>query len=79
MLQENTRLSFFRNGIEVKRIEKHNAITPWDQNVVTKGNIDMLIPSNKIMPIKQWFEGCLLTYNTNDALISIIRYIKFSI
>ena len=79
-LQGNTILELARekkvnNRIKrevVKRIEKHNAITPWGQNVVTKGNIGMLIPSNKIMPIKQWFEGCLLTDNPNDASLSMI-------
>lgn len=80
MLQGNTILELARekkinNRIKrevVNRIEKHNAITPWVQNVVTKGNIGMLIPSNKIMPIKQWFEGCLLTDSTNDASLSMI-------
>lgn len=79
-LQGNTILELARekkvnNRIKrevVHRIEKHNAITPWVQNIVTKGNLGMLIPSNKIMPIKQWFEGCLLTDNTNDASLYMI-------
>ena len=56
----------------VKRIEKHNAITPWVQNVIRQGNFNMSIPNSVIMPMAQWFNGCVLTSETNDATLGMI-------
>ena len=82
MLQGNTILEFARekkinNRIKrevVNRIKKHNAITPWIQNAITKGNFNMSIPNSAIMPLSQWFDGCMLTSGTNDASLGMIAY-----
>lgn len=80
MLQGNTILEFARekrinNRIKrevVNRIEKHNAITPFVQDAITKGNFNMSIPNSSIMPLYQWFDGCVLTSGTNDASLGMI-------
>lgn len=82
MLQGNTILEFARekkinNRIKrevVNRIEKHNAITPYVQNAITKGNFNMSIPNSSIMPLSQWFDGCVLTSGTNDASLGMIAH-----
>lgn len=56
----------------IKRIEHKNTITPWVQNAITKGNFHSMMSNDKIMSIKQWFSGCLLTNQTNDASLSMI-------
>lgn len=82
MLQGNTILEFARekkinNRIKrevVNRIEKHNAITPYVQNAITKGNFNMSIPNSSIMPLSQWFDGCMLTSAPNDASLGMIAH-----
>lgn len=73
-LKGYTRLDLLRDNKVVKRIEKHNAITPWVQSAIRQGNFNMAIPYGKIMPLKQWFEGCLLTDNENDDTLSMIAH-----
>ena len=72
MLQGKTKLSLYRNGIEVKRLQKHNAITPYVQGAIKQGNFNMAIPNTSIMPLSQWFNGCVLTDNVNNALLGMI-------
>ena len=82
MLQGNTILELARekkinNRIKrevVNRIVKHNAITPWVQNVITKGNFNMSIPNSNIMPLSQWFDGCVLTSGQNNPTLGMIAY-----
>lgn len=82
MLQGNTILELARekkinNRIKrevVNRIKKHNAITPYVQNAITKGNFNMSIPNSSIMPLYQWFDGCVLTSGTNDASLGMIAH-----
>lgn len=82
MLHGNTIFEFARerkvnNRIKrevVKRIEKHNAITPWVQNVIKQGNFNMSIPNSVIMPLSQWFDGCVLTSGQNDPTLGMIAY-----
>ena len=71
-LRGNTRLSLYRKGIEVKRVEKHNTITDYVSKTINQGNFCGTIPNSKIMPIKQWFDGCILTDQTNDASLMMI-------
>lgn len=72
MLQGKTKLSLYRNGIEVKRLQKHNAITPYAQGAIKQGNFNMAIPNSSIMPLSQWFNGCVLTDSVNNALLGMI-------
>jgi hypothetical protein len=58
----------------VKRIEKHNDITPYVQNAITKGNFNMSIPNSSIMPLSQWFDGCMLTSAPNDPSLGMIAH-----
>ena len=73
-LHGKTRLSLFRDGVEVKRIEKHNAITPFIQGAIKEGNFNMAIPNSAIMPLTQWFDGCVLTDGENDPLVGMIDH-----
>lgn len=73
-LKGYTRLSLYRKGIEVKRIEQHNAITPWVQNAILEGNFNVSIPNSLIMPLSQWFNGCVLTNAPNDPTLGMIAY-----
>lgn len=71
-LKGNTRLSLFRDGIEVKRIEKHNVVTNYIGNAINQGNFCGSIPGSNIMPIKQWFDGCVLTDKAGDTNFPVI-------
>ena len=73
-LKGYTRLSLYRKGIEVKRIEKHNTITPYVQNAILEGNFSVSIPNSKIMPLTQWFDGCILTSAPNDPSLGMIAH-----
>jgi hypothetical protein len=73
-LQGKARLSLFRKGIEVHRVEKKNTITGYVQNAITKGNFNMSIPNSAIMPLSQWFDGCVLISGTNDASLGMIAH-----
>lgn len=58
----------------VKRIEKKNTITGYIDGVLNEGNYGLLVPQNKMMPIRQFCEGCILTDNANDATGNMIAY-----
>ena len=58
----------------VKRVEKHNTITGYVDGILNEGNYGLLIPNNKLLPIRQFFEGCILTDNTNNASINMIAH-----
>ena len=74
MLQGETKLELLRNGQVVHREEKHNTITPWASNALNQGNFNLLMNKAKAFPIKQWFNGCLLTDKDNDATTSLIAH-----
>lgn len=71
-LHGHARLDLLRDGKTVHRVEKHNTITPWIANAIGRGNFHDQISPSKIMPIKQWFEGCLLTDVPNDPELMMI-------
>lgn len=56
----------------VKRVEKHNNITPWISDLLHQGNFYQLIEPTKMLPLSQYVNGCLLTDKANDALLSMI-------
>lgn len=70
--QGNTRLDLLRNGKIIKRIEKHNTVTAWLENAKGPGNFRDLINPSNITNLAGWFNGCLLTDQTNDAALSMI-------
>lgn len=80
-LQGKLRLDFARekrvnNRIKreiVNRVEKRNAITPWVQNMIQGGDFGCTLPKEKIMPMTQWFNGCLLTDQSNDPTKMMIN------
>ncbi|MBR5299827.1 MAG: hypothetical protein IKU36_06220 [Bacteroidales bacterium] len=49
----------------VERREKKNAITPWVDNVLNDGNFHFQIQPSKLLPLSQFFDGCLLTDKVN--------------
>ncbi len=51
----------------VNRIEKHNDITPYVQSVIGAGNFQYRADATKLLPVLQFFKGCLLTDNSNVA------------
>lgn len=71
-IEGHTRLELLRDGKVVKRIEKHNTITSWVQNAMGAGNFHDQVSANKIMPLSQWYSGCILTDNNNDATLAMI-------
>lgn len=51
-----------KTGHILKRVEKHNTITPFVADAITKGDFNGIMDRNKILPIAQnWFGGCILT------------------
>ena len=80
MLQGNTILEFARekrinNRIKrevVKRIEKHNDITPLYENLLNDGDFNNSILPSKLFPASRFFAGCHLTDNTNVASLAMI-------
>ncbi len=72
MLQGFAQLDLLRNGKIVHREENHNTITPWFSNAINKGNMNFNMSPDKIVPLKQWFNGCLLTDKDNDPTLSMI-------
>lgn len=69
-LQGNTILTLSRDKDFkhiIKRIEKHNDITPYVQSVLGAGNFQYRADPSKLMPVLQFFKGCLLTDNENVA------------
>ena len=71
--QGHARLDLLRDGNVVHRVEHKNDVTAFIQNAIGKGNFHNLIASSNIMKISEnWFGGCLLTDNTNDAATMLI-------
>lgn len=74
MLEGITRLELAKNGKVVEQIEKHNTITPYMNDLLTKGNWNWKVDSNKVAPLRQFFQGCYLTSEENDPSISMLAY-----
>jgi len=73
MLQGKARLSLFRKGIEVHRVEKKNTITGYAQALFKQGNFGMLANSSKLLPLNDnFFKGCLMTDVPNDPSLLMI-------
>lgn len=72
MFEGYTCLELMRKGKVVHRVEHKNTITPWVKNAMNKGNFNFAISPEKIVPLKQWYGGCLLTDKDNDPTISMI-------
>ena len=72
MLKGYAQLDLLRDGKVVHREEHKNTITPWMSNAINKGNLNFNISPEKIVPLKQWFAGCLLTDKDNDPTLSMI-------
>lgn len=80
MLHGHARLEFARErkvGKRIKRevvkvIEHDNTITPWTDDVLNDGNFHYQIQPSKLMPVRQFFDGCLLTDKVNVASLSMI-------
>ena len=71
--QGHARLDLLRDGKVVHREEHKNDVTAFVQNAIGKGNFHNLISSSNIMKISEnWFSGCLLTDNTNDATTMLL-------
>ena len=71
--QGHARLDLLRDGKVVHRVEHKNDVTAFVQNAIGKGNFHNLIASSNIMKIyENWFSGCLLTDNTNDATTMLL-------
>lgn len=71
-LHGHTRLDLIRKGKVVHRIEKDNTITGWIGNALSAGNFFNQVATDKIYPLSQWFSGCYLTDDTNDATLAMI-------
>ena len=56
----------------VKRVQKHNNITPWISDLLHQGNYCQIIEPSKMLPLSQFVNGCLLTDKANDASLSMI-------
>ena len=57
----------------VNRIDKHNDITPYADNVLNDGNFFNIVNRGKLYPLmNNFFGGCLLTDNVNVASLSMI-------
>ena len=71
--QGHARLDLLRDGKVVHRVEHKNDVTAFIQNAIGKGNFHNLIASSNIMKISEnWFGGCLLTDNTNNATTMLL-------
>jgi len=73
-LQGKFRLDLARKGQVVKRIEKKNTITGYPDDLMCEGNYGLLITRDKLLPVKQFFEGCVLTDHTNNASGNMIHH-----
>ena len=56
----------------VRRVEKHNNITPWISDLLHQGNYCQIIDPSKMLPLSQFVNGCLLTDKANDPTLSMI-------
>ena len=61
MLKGRVRLDLKRGREVIAREEGENTITPWFSTAINKGNWNYLMNNSKILPLDQWFAGCLLT------------------
>lgn len=77
-LQGFTELQFSYDGFKTiaHSTGKKNAITPWVQNAIGAGNFHSLMDRSKIMPLSQWFDGCLLCDKEHEFALatSMIDY-----
>lgn len=77
-LQGYTELQFSYDGFKTiaHSTGKKNAITPWVQNAIGAGNFHSLMDRSKIMPLSQWFDGCLLCDKEHEFALatSMIDY-----
>lgn len=77
-LQGYTELQFSYDGFKTiaHSTGKKNAITPWVQNAIGAGNFHSLMDRSKIMPLTQWFDGCLLCDKEHEFALatSMIDY-----
>lgn len=71
-LHGHTQLDLLRDGKVVHRVEKDNTITGWIGNALSAGNFFNQVATDKIYPLSQWFNGCYLTDDTNDATLAMI-------
>lgn len=72
MLKGHLKLELARKGVIVDRQEVDNNITPWFSDAINKGSFNFMMAPEKILPLRQWFNGCLLTDKDNDPLTSMI-------
>ena len=73
-LQGKLQLDFARNGKVVNRVTKKNTYTGYADDLMCEGNYGMFIPRDKLLPVKQFFEGCILTDHVNDASGNMIHH-----
>ena len=73
-LQGKLQLDFARNGKVVNRVTKKNTYTGYADDLMCEGNYGMYIPRNKFLPVKQFFEGCVLTDLENNASGNMINH-----
>lgn len=72
-LKGKARLSLFRKGIEVHRVEKKNTITGYPQGLFKQGNFGMLADSSKLLPLNDnFFKSCIMTDVPNDPSLMMI-------
>ena len=71
-LQGYIKLDLLQNGKIVDRVEKHNTVTLYPKKAINDGNFCSIMSPSKILPISQWFSGCLLTDNVNDPSAMMI-------
>jgi hypothetical protein len=74
MLKGHTKIELMRDGKLVHSQEHDNAITPWMVNFLNKGDYFHSAAKTKLFPLSQWFAGCLLTDEQNDASTSMIAH-----
>lgn len=71
-LQGQTKLELLRDGKVVHRVEKHNDVTGWINNMLVPGNMQWAVNGANFLPVSNWFNGCLLTEGTNDASLQML-------
>lgn len=72
VLHGHTQLDLLRNGKIVHRVEHDNTITPFFTDCFNKSNRALMASRTLMLPLTNWFNGCLLTDKDNDASISMI-------
>ena len=68
------KLELKRDGKVVDREEGKNDLTPWVAAALNRGNWNYLMDPAKLIPIEQWFEGCLLTDKAGDPTSMMIAH-----